>query len=88
MSSGQKQRLQQILAPYRAEQMSAQDARQLRQALQGAGFKPGPALDAELQRRGFSIKAIDALAGPEAAASAAAPASSASNSTRKVPRPQ
>lgn len=90
MGGGQKQRLQQILAPYRADSLSAQQARQLRQALREAGFQPGPALDAELQRHGLSMKAIERLAGPDTAASAAAPAPtpSASTPTRKVPRPQ
>ena len=90
LGSGQKQRLQQILAPYRADSLTERDARQLRQALRTAGFQAGPALDAELQRQGFSIKLIEGLAGPDAAASATAPAASAaaSTSTRKVPRPQ
>jgi hypothetical protein len=87
LNAGQKKQLQQILAPYRADALTAQSARQLRDALRAAGFKSGPALDAELQRHGLSLKAIDAVAGPQAS-DGSPPQSASSSPARKVPRPQ
>ena len=51
-----------ILAQYRADALTADDARAIRQALHDAGLRPGPALDNALASAGFSTKRLDALA--------------------------
>jgi len=51
-----------ILAKYRADTLSAHDARAIRQALHDADLRPGPALDKALADAGFSVKRLDALA--------------------------
>ena len=87
LSSGQMVRLREILSRFRTDTLTPDDARQLWQSLRAGGFKAGPALDAELQRNGLSLKQLATLVGPEVPALAGSePASSPG--ARKVPRPQ
>lgn len=51
-----------ILGKYRADALTARDARDIRQALYDAGLHPGPALDEALGAAGFSAKRLEELA--------------------------
>lgn len=62
LSTDQLAAVQAVLAKYRADTLTADDARAIRQALHEAGLRRGPALDKALADAGFSAKRLDALA--------------------------
>ena len=64
--------LKRILAPYKPEALSAEDAQAIQRAMHGAGLQPSPALDRAMADAGFSTKRLQALSPwPQAPASAA-----------------
>ncbi len=54
-------RVRTVVAPYRADALTADDAKALHRALRDVGLCPGPALDAALAAAGFSAQRLEAL---------------------------
>ena len=84
LSSDQLAALKRILAPYKADTLTAEKVRAIRSAMDSAGLRSGPALDAALAREGFSRKRMEELLPSPARATEGA----ASAAAGRFPRPQ
>ena len=76
--------LKRILAPFRPDRLNAEEVRAIRSAMDSAGLKSGPALDAALEREGFSRKRMEELLPSQARAAEGA----ASPGAGRIPRRQ
>ena len=61
LSPAQVARVKAVLAPYRADSLSVDDAKAIKRALRDAGMRPSPGLDQALRAEGFSPERLDQL---------------------------
>lgn len=91
VSAAQLQKVKEILAPYKASKLSADDAKLIKRQLRDAGMRPSPALEDAMRAAGLPLQKLDELDprppgpppdAPPAAVPAPTPASKAAVSRR------
>jgi hypothetical protein len=61
LSPTQVAKVKAVLAQYKADSLSVDDAKAIKRALRDAGMRPSPALDQALRAEGFSAERLDQL---------------------------
>jgi hypothetical protein len=61
LSAAQAAKVRAVLAPYKADRLTVDDAKAIKRALRDAGMRPSPALDQALRSEGFSAERLDQL---------------------------
>jgi hypothetical protein len=64
LSAAQQAKVKDVLAPYKANSLSVDDAKAIKRALRDAGMRRSPALDDALRSAGFNADKLDALDPP------------------------
>jgi hypothetical protein len=90
LSAAQAARVKAVLAPYKADRLTVDDAKAIKRALRDAGMRPSPALDQALRGEGFSAERLDQLdprpPGPPGGGEQQRPEGSGSAPARTAPK--
>jgi hypothetical protein len=61
LSPAQVAKVKAVLAPFKADSLTVDDAKAIKRTLRDAGMRPSPALDQALRAEGFSAERLDQL---------------------------